>query len=285
MNKFSVKMDNDLSLLYREDTRGIPSSELERPGYSLDELAYILNIDRDILSRKDYWYKYKGELYYLKKRNIITYILNELLGEYMSRYMELPTIVYELALEDEKVVGLLSKNFRRCDKEYKMTYDLGTIDALRLNYALSIFSRNKELHEMLIRLIIKDYFVCMRDRNVNTLCEKSSFHVSVAPLFDYEKSFSRDYFCDVYYNPLFTKNKRGMSTVQGIDMDILSMLMKYDKYFQDQFDKMMEFDMVRCLDNLRDYYKINIPEEVGSYYVEFNNNRKEELIESLKKVG
>ena len=68
VNNFSVKMDNDLSLLYRDDTRGIDSSELERPKESLDELAAILNIEIDVLSRKDYWYKYKQDFYYLKKR-------------------------------------------------------------------------------------------------------------------------------------------------------------------------------------------------------------------------
>lgn len=285
MNKIPVKIDTDLSLLYRDETHGIDCSLLESPKEHLYILASILNIGVDDLDIKKNWYVYNHEYYYLKKRTTITCILNELLGEYISRYMELPTITYELALENQKIVGLLSKNFRRKDKKYIRACDLGFLDIFRLNYALSINSKDRELHETLIRIVVKDYFVCMRDRLINTLCEKKFNHIGVAPSYDYELSFDEAIFCDIYTNPLFQKYKKGSSIPRAIDLDIINSLMQNDDYFQEQFAKILEFDMVRCLDNLRDYYKINIPEEVAKYYVEFTNNRKEKLTKSLKKVG
>ena len=138
---------------------------------------------------------------------------------------------------------------------------------------------------MLVRIIAKDYYICMRDRKINTLCEKSFGHIGVAPLYDYERSFNLDYFCDVYYNPLFSKYKGGLFMMQEINLDLIKTLWEYDTYFYEQMNKMIAFDMARALDNIRERYKINIPNETKEYYLEFNNIRKEELSKALKKVG
>lgn len=285
MDFITNKVNQDLSLLYRDNTRGIKCSSLESYKGTIYELSKILNVDVETLLYKNHWYLYQDEFYYLKKRACISYILNELLGEYISQYMSLPTVTYDLALDDDKIVGLLSKNFLRSDGNYKQASEINFLNMLKLNFTLSNLSFNKELHEILMRIIAKDYFVCMRDRGVNTLCEESFFDVSIAPLYDYEKSFSISSFLDYYYNPLFSSYSDGVRGMRKIDMRFIRRLFKNDPYFREQLEKMLDFDMLRALDNIRDDKKINLPEEVVQYYLYFNNLRKETMIKSLKKVG
>ena len=73
--------------------------------------------------------------------------------------------------------------------------------------------------------------------------------------------------------------------MRKIDMRFIRRLFKNDPYFREQLEKMLDFDMLRALDNIRDDKKINLPEEVVQYYLYFNNLRKETMIKSLKKVG
>ena len=73
--------------------------------------------------------------------------------------------------------------------------------------------------------------------------------------------------------------------MRKIDMRFIRKLFKNDTYFREQLEKMLDFDMLRALDNIRDDKKINLPEEVVQYYLNFNNLRKETMIKSLKKVG
>lgn len=197
--------------------------------------------------------------------------------------MELPTINYELALEKDKIIGLLSKNFRNKDKYYKLACKLSRLDLFRFNYYLSKFSEDKEIHKKLCRLLIKDFYTCLRDREINVLCEKGMCSLDLAPCFDFERAFNEESFENNYCNPLFKdilKRKH-----KSITLDTLSAMLEYDDYLREQLDKMLEFDMVRALDNIRDKHKINIPPEVELYYLQFNECRKELLSRKLKKVG
>ena len=99
--------------LYGSYIKGINTRDLEATKENFMKLSKKLNIPFIDLLLKKNWYLYNGEYYYFKKMSIAMRILNELLGEYLSKYMNLPTVEYTLALDYDKVVGLLSKNFRR----------------------------------------------------------------------------------------------------------------------------------------------------------------------------
>ncbi len=140
MDFITNKVNQDLSLLYRDNTRGIKCSSLESYKGTIYELSKILNVDVETLLYKNHWYLYQDEFYYLKKRACISYILNELLGEYISRYMSLPTVTYDLALDDDKIVGLLSKNFLRSDGNYKQASEINFLNIL--HYQIYLLIRN-----------------------------------------------------------------------------------------------------------------------------------------------
>lgn len=285
MIEFPTHVDFEIDKLSRSNTRGIDVNELKSINCSLSRLAKVLNIDIKDLEKKDNWYLYNEDYYYFKRRECITYILNELLGVYISGYMGLSTINYELALDDNKIVGLLSNNFCRKDKKYQRADSLNILYLCYLKYALSRYCHNKSLHEKLCKIIIKDYYSCMRDRKCNTLCETTFFNIDVAPLYDYERSFSLDFFSDEYYNPLFRLINLWGGYMQMINNDVIRDLLKKDEYFYSQMLKMMDFDMIRALDNIREKYKINIPDEIMTYYRTYDIDRKEELKQIIKKVG
>lgn len=73
----SAKIDADTKLLYRENTRGINISELNKiEAIRPSELKSRINISFPKLEYKEgNWYLYNDEYYYLKERSCISYIL------------------------------------------------------------------------------------------------------------------------------------------------------------------------------------------------------------------
>lgn len=279
------KIDSDTSVLLTERTRSIDISEItEISIWDFSDLKSEINIPSAELEKWYNWYLYKNAYYYLKKRDTISNILNELLGEYISRYMELPTISYDLVADktNNKVVGLLSKNFRRKDKRYKPSYKLNIFDNIYFNGCLFSMISHSKLHKTLCRLIVKDFYTCLKDRDINVICEKKLFGLNLGVSYDYEISFDKEDFDAPYYSPLF-KNIFDYNYPIPITIDTICAMLEYNKYLGEQLDKMLEFDMVRALDNIRDAYKIFIPSEIEEYYLEFNKERKEHLKDKISK--
>lgn len=111
---FSASISEYLS---GDSIKGISIRDLEKPHENLLALSKAINISLSDLILKNNWYVYNGEYYYFKKISIAMRVVNELLGEYLSKYMELPTVEYGLVLDFNKIVGLLSKNFRSRQKK------------------------------------------------------------------------------------------------------------------------------------------------------------------------
>lgn len=297
MNYFQISHFFDAGIgeyLSGDSIKGISIRDLENPKENLFALSKAINISLPDLILKNNWYMYNGDYYYFKKMSIGMRVVNELLGEYLSKYMELPTIEYELALDFNKIVGLLSKNFRSRQKKYYAAYEVKRRD-------LSLFSTAIESHKItdlrktLDRLIMKDFYSCLADRGNNTLISMNFLKkISLEESFDYELSFvderesaelnlnSEKPKYDTYYNPLFV-SKNPDSRYTEITYDTLRGMLEYDEYLNEVFERIMDFDIKRALLNLEDAHGFKIADEMKEYYFDFDRLRKNELRIALKR--
>lgn len=108
-------------ILLTSDTKYINIDDMQK--ITLDDLPFCMPLVS--LGRSGDWYVNDNCVaYYLKRRGYLAIILNELIGEYLSKYMGLETVEYDLAYEDDNIVGLFSKNFRKPKVDYVYYQDL-----------------------------------------------------------------------------------------------------------------------------------------------------------------
>lgn len=292
------RIKNHISL---DNAKGISIRDLTLPKENIIKLAKEINISIIEIILKNYWYIYDGEYYYLKKVYSAMRLVNELLGEYLSKYMGVPTIEYSLVLDLDKIVGLLSKNFREKGKKYVLANELPL-------KKLSIFKNTLEqkkiddLRMLLDKILIKDFYSCLTDRNRNTLCLVPRLgSVSLAPSFDYEYSFinERDALnqmpnqeakneFDIYYSPIFVEKSDIFCSSRDfypITYDTIKGMMEYDEYLVSQFEKIMEFDILKALNEIQDTHGIKINQNLVDYYCNFDKTRKDQLENKIRKIS
>ncbi len=281
-NYFNV---NDI---YTAETIGIKLSELEKIDDNARHLSESINIDIDTLYDKPFWFLYNGEYYYYKEIDNALRLLNELLGQYFSEYMNLPTIKYDIALNSEGIAGVLSKNFREPGKKYVEGPDLPVYYYMYIDYLLRFKDgANHELKRKIDSLLAKDLFTFMIDRHANTLCTTDT-GIDLAPQFDYEYSLSfRDlngnFRTDIgYANPIFRKFPYYDERTRFIDVDMIKKIMKRDKQLLREFEKMYAIDIAKVLESISSERKLTIPDEIRDYYSSFYNERKQRLMKTIK---
>lgn len=133
LEQYNRKTSN---IFLTDNTQGISISDLDIVDVSKYDLAQELNIPFNELEKSDNWYYYQGDIYYVKNRSFMHNIINELLGEYMSSYMNLPTIRQTLLLGDNSILGLASKNFRESGIKYVKANRLSFREHDKLNKVL-----------------------------------------------------------------------------------------------------------------------------------------------------
>ena len=277
----------DASVLYSPGIRGIDMSQLELVNCSAADLSDSINIDISTLYDKPFWFKCNGEYYYFKELTSALKVLNELLGEYFSTYMDLPTVNYDIALSNDSISGVLSKNFREKGKKYVDANNLPLRYYAYLDYLLRFSSdSNNELKRKLDSMIAKDVFTCMCDREINTLCTLDG-GFDIAPLYDYELSmsigangFPRPY--NGYSNPLFVLFPYFDRFKRKIDDEYLTELIQRDSQMRRECEKMYAVDMRDALNCVANKHGIFVPDEIASYYVSFYDDRKKVFMKTLR---
>ncbi len=273
--------------LYTPNTKGIPLTDLTLIDDTASNLSKEINIDINDLHNKPFWFKYKGTYYYYKETTLAIRIINELLGQYLSEYMDLPTIKYDLCLNEENIIGLLSKNFREQGKEYINACDLSIIQYVYIDYLLRFGDRKNELRRKLINMITKDIFTCMIDRFANTLCIGGD-HFDLAPLFDYEYSMSyRDINGNIrddleYQSPLLAKFPYTYHSLKAISDEEFKRMVKKDEQYREAAERMNALKMNDVLDTISDERGIFIPDDLREYYTDFYHDRQVALMKTLK---
>lgn len=284
-----------IDLLKDNDIKGISIRDLEIIKENRVKLAKKLNISLAEIILKNNWYIYDGEYYYYKRLDSAFRIMNELIGVYLSKYMSVPTVEYTLALDFGKIVGLLSKNFRKLKKRYYLATCVNSKYLKKFSNSLNEPIVD-ELRKSLDRLIMKDFYSCMTDRVRNTLVSMTRLkNVSLETSFDYEMSFideidslyprfekNEAHEFDRYFNPLFYNDDEDKSYGE-INYDTLKGMMEYDEYLIYLFERIMDFDIAKAIKCIEEENGMVVADDLKNYYINFDKIRKDELSRNLRK--
>lgn len=285
------------TFLTGDETKGISFRDLSPTSGNIEKLSKILNISEEELIIKNNWYFYEGEYYYYKKKLLAFRIMNELLGEYIAKYMSVPTIEYTLALDGSKIIGLLSKNFRVKGTKYLPAEKLTEKEKEFFRKVLKGNDIN-ELRQLIDRIIVKDFYTCLTDRPGNVLVTKALFkRPGIAVSYDYELSFidrkdalepynksDKEEEFNTYLNPLFRSEPFSGINYIPIDYDYIKGMMEYDQYLIEQYEKMMGFDMGNALEEIQETKGLIIKDELIKFYKDYDALRKKELRDGIRKI-
>lgn len=241
---------------------------------------------------KDNFIKYNNKIYYLKKciysRNM-SHILNEIIGEYVSKYFKLDT-VHNILIKygiDMKY-GLITKNFvdnrkyyyyfndtlfvklnndslvgldnlYNLDLVYDKNYNIIKVD----NNCLNIFIKNIK------KLIIRDFITKQTDRHSKNMVIKCiNDKIFLMPIFDYEHSFYNDD-C-LAFNHIF-------------DFDLLLDKVCYIVRNDDYFEQLLKYAMNMNINDIINEVEYNYHIKLDKYEVECYNNVVELQKSKIKK--
>lgn len=245
-----------------------------------EELEEITSTPKDVLEKYNNWYFVNGDFHYLKRLGSILGLVNELLGQELSEYMGLPTIKYDIAEENDKIVGVISKNFKNPSFNYRNATCLPKSLLIEIKSILvdKDFKCDETTRRQLTAYLLRNFFAAQKDRLVNTMYaynNKNSF--LVAPLYDYESAFL-DPEMMTYIDPIISWTF-GPESIAYLDQN--------NEYFREYVEMLYDFNVLASLNKIEETRKVNIPRELKEYYGTFVNERLDqmEFLGFSKKLG
>lgn len=266
MEKISEELEKNVEILRSGYTN---YKDLKNASFLIanEELSALTMTPLDTLKRYNNWYFFEGDYYYLKELGSIIGFINELLGQYLSEYMDLPTIEYHVVQKDGKIVGLFSRNFKSSLYDYSlgMYAPKNLVSDIRKIITGNDYECNEETCKQLTAYLIRNYYSSLKDRLMNSMyAYNSKERFIMAPLYDYESSFM-DPQMMTYLDPLIN---------YCFNYESCETLRNNNKYYAESLEKIYGFDILSALKIISDKYSIVIPSEVKDYYKNFDIERK-----------
>lgn len=265
-------------------TKKTPIIELKTSDDIPKQTKYnVIDIDASLaINYLKYIYKYKNKWVYFKQDDSNKYypfsMIDELMGSYLARKMNLPTVKYKIARVN-KNYGLASANFKKSE------YNYYTIDQLIENYffnsgiknieALLEYTISEENKEMFLKhlftLFAIDIYMIQADRgmpNIQYQINKQSGNFDIAKVYDYSNCLDKiDSEQKYLYNSLITFNERNIKTL----------LNKYSEFIE-ALNLCLEKNMVEIWEQICiDYYfnqNCSVYEKIKQYYEVKDKNQK-----------
>ena len=265
-------MFRDPRILLTRDTKYIDVADMKK--ISLGDLSFC--VPQSSIGRNGAWFKNDNEeAYYLKRRGFLAIILNELIGEYLSKYMGVDTVEYDLAYEDDNIVGLFSKNFRKPNVDYIYSQYLTEEEK---KFIFRVISRRaktdiaKDYKKQYTDYLMRNFYANQWDKVFNTLCYRDNGLVYLSTLFDYESSF---YHVDdnSMIDPFLMHEE--------LSYDLINKLRKKDNCFDESIEKVLGFNMEETLERIVDDFGIRIPDAVMDHYTSYDEERKRLMKENI----
>ena len=235
-----------------------------------EELISLLNLpfyDSYDLNCYNNWYKYKGEYYYFKYIDDISVLFNELLGQDFSEWMGLPTVKYDLVVDDEEnIIGLVSLNVKDKNKNY---VDSRRLDSVTKDYINDIFMGKVEYDSKfqrdLTNYVFRNYFSSLQDRLCNSeLIINRDGSFEIPPIMDYTSSYN-NHLMVTYLDPLISIT---------ITEEVVNDAMIGNRFVSDSLKRMLSYNMYDALLRLEEKYGIVIPNDIKDYYLQFDDYRR-----------
>ena len=254
-----------------------------RTGYSrfesLDD-AVKLDVDENVAAYiglpiselLDYpnWYLKNGKHFYFKERTEVSSLLNELLGQDLSEFMGLPTIKYDIVENSEgRIIGLLSEDIRKKNVIYRQCRYFRDDERDYIFRVLtdSTVECDQNFKRDLTYYVVRNYYSSLRARLCNSEVIVSEGGYEIPPLMDYESSYI-DPMMITYSDPLITFT---------FNEDTIAGLRENNEYFDEALNRVMDYSYLEALNIISKKHNINIPYSVRSYYMEFQQNRKQTM--------
>ena len=269
-----MSIDN---LILPETTITKFSSKLTSPY----KLSRTLRIRKEIVTLWNNWHEIDGSWYYFKDfdkyPDPTSNFINELIGEYLSLYLDIPSVHYKIGKADDKY-GLLSLYFRDKKNRYIDPRNIGLYanynDLSNLENIISCCKNEnnfKEVVNELSKMIAIDLYMGQTDRTSNNFVfQKNKDGLHLAPLYDFENSFltPRSTYEPISYNAacLFTiklKHKEGI---------------KKQPELEEYLNRLLYLDIEKVLSDIQESLKIDIPKERVNAYKNYVEKRKKLLL-------
>ncbi len=254
-----MKIKDPMQVTYLEDKLMKPFTPDNQKAWLLIEPIYHKMI-----------YDIAGESWIFKDKGP-EYCLNELLGETISKYFELPTVHPQIAFLNnysDDSLGVLIKIFFQSDCTYFYIDNFPQVDIQfyhhnleNLNYLSTYYKETldddipltpeniKELKNSLKKMIVRDYFANQQDRSIeNFMFQEKDGYVSLAPLYDHEFSFGNYPYGNSFFNlALFDPKVRK--------------IIKDDDEFKKLICKGMALNISRFISQVEDEHQIILDRE------------------------
>lgn len=230
-----------------------------------------IGIANDVFCFWNNWYKFHDKWYYFKKIMDEKYfsselrILNELIGEYLAKYLDIDTIHYDLAKLNNNY-GLASENFIKKGSKYCFLNDISvpynsynTRNILLLHRECKNFDNYQKLVSEIFKQVAIDIYMNQTDRSYSNLQFRiTNGELHLAPLYDFEESF-RDPFNDEY-----------RSNLLGLSIDDI----KDYHELTDILNRLLELNIINVIDKISEEKNIIISSQNKEYYKGFVEDRK-----------
>lgn len=174
---------------------------------SKEEKIKVLGINGTLSDKySTYMYKKDNKWYYFKQEKsnglFPFYIFEELMGSYLAKIRNLPTVIYQIA-EVDKNLGIASVNFKKEGSSYYRLEELleyipfskkhlRNIEGLK-SYTIDELNE-KEFMTHLFNFFALDIHMLQCDRgdyNLQFQINDKTKHFDIAPLYDYSNCFSQ----------------------------------------------------------------------------------------------
>ena len=237
-----------------------------------DEIVSSINLPLSNISEYNNWYKKNDKQYYFKEIDSLVVLLNELLGEDLSIWMELPTVHYDIVTDrEDRIIGLLSENVKRKNKIYidSRNLDKSSVERIRNIFTGDEIEYDTKFKRDLTYYVIRNFYSVLQDRYSNSEVIWNGDSFEIPPLMDYASSYN-DHLVGVYYDPLITFT---------FTQKEISYLRENNEFFLEALTRVFEYSYKDALLRLEKKYDIVIPVVVKQYYMQFGEWRKQVLID------
>ena len=269
-----------------------------------DEIPNIDENIRNVITKEDkkqiFSYDFKenrfikinDQLYFFKKayNHKYIYLINELMGELISKYFDLQTVHNEVIKYtneyDRRRYGIISKNFidnpslckylsRSLFPDLKKEENIGLDN---LNNLKNMIDKEKyyreisngtyaKLLEDIKKLLVRDFISSQSDRhNCNMIFKVVKNNVCLMPVYDYEHSFMNNKFGEFFH-------------IFDIDLKLKKVreYIRNDYTFQPLLIKAYYLNPEIIIEELENTYPVRLTQEEREAYSYIINNKQEKI--------
>ena len=218
-----------------------------------------------ICGKKHHIYNYNGVSYYVKEfeeNEDEDMLINELIGSYLAKLIDLDAVDYQIGMQHEYKLYLLSKLFYERDFDYKHVdkYDSNfLLSKIKKKFIIDNIPQGQDyLRDSILKLTLLDIKMCQFDRYVDTNLmikeAKINNFVDLAPAYDFGFSYPTT---SSYYSEIFEIYSNYFISIRKNYESLKALLNKYPQIYETIY-KLANIDIKDALNEIEKEKEIKI---------------------------